>query len=80
MLKIVPDPPRSAHFLEDTIIQFAEHALCAQSVTQQAILLQARSQVVILMTSSLHELETVRVLLEAVLAQIQMPLEAQKRH
>ncbi|RZI90969.1 MAG: hypothetical protein EOP15_02745 [Pseudomonas sp.] len=80
MLKIVPDPPRSPHFLEDTVIQAAEHALCAQAVTQQAILLQPRSQVAILMTSSLHELETVRVLLETVLAQIQMPLEALTRH
>ncbi|MBA1199302.1 hypothetical protein G7011_19535 [Pseudomonas plecoglossicida] len=80
MLKIVPDPPRSPHFLEDTIIQAAEHALCAQAVAQQAFLLQPRAQVAILMTSSLHELETVRVLLETVLAQIQMPLEAHTLH
>jgi hypothetical protein len=32
MLKIVPDPPHNHHSLEDTLIQAADYALCAQTV------------------------------------------------
>ena len=40
MLKIAPDPPRSFHSLEDTLIQAADYASCALAVSYRAILLQ----------------------------------------
>ncbi|MFK0314497.1 hypothetical protein ACIQUF_25110 [Pseudomonas sp. NPDC090233] len=80
MLKIVPDPPHNRHSLEDTLIQATEYALCAQTVTQQAIALQPRTPASVLMLASMHELETLRVLLESALIQIQMPAEPRMRH
>ncbi|ATP44603.1 hypothetical protein CR511_11275 [Pseudomonas putida] len=73
MLKIVPDPPHNHHSLEDTLIQAADYALCAQSVANQAILLQPKPPVSILMMATMHELEALRVLLESALIQVQMP-------
>ncbi|QXH49820.1 hypothetical protein KSS94_17955 [Pseudomonas fakonensis] len=73
MLKIVPDPPHNPHSLEDTLIQAAEYALCAQTVAQQAALLQPRSPVSLLIMAAMHELEALRVLLESALIQVQMP-------
>ncbi|ATP50731.1 hypothetical protein GIB19_21185 [Pseudomonas sp. ITEM 17296] len=73
MLKLVPDPPHNHHSLEDTLIQAADYALCAQSVANQAILLQPKSPVSILMMATMHELEALRVLLESALIQVQMP-------
>ncbi|TFF38648.1 hypothetical protein [Pseudomonas sp. RIT623] len=72
MLKIVPDPPHNKHSLEDTLIQATEHALCAQSVAHQAVLLQPKSPASILMLASMHEMEALRVLLESALIQVQM--------
>ncbi|MFJ9992262.1 hypothetical protein ACIQSO_16115 [Pseudomonas putida] len=51
MLKIVPDPPRNHHSLEDTLIQATEYALFALTVAQQAVRLQPRSHGSILMTA-----------------------------
>ena len=73
MLKLVPDPPHNHHSLEDTLIQAADYALCAQSVANQAILLQPKPPVSILMMATMHELEALRVLLESALIQVQMP-------
>lgn len=80
MLKIVPDPPHNHHSLEDTIIQATEYALCAQTVVHQAMLLQPRSPAAILMTASMHEIESLRVLLESALIQVQLSAEPQARH
>lgn len=80
MLKIVPDPPHNHHSPEDTIIQATEYALCAQSVAQQAMLLQPRSPAAILMMASMHEIESLRVLLESALIQVQLSAEPQARH
>ncbi|MEN4827017.1 hypothetical protein ABEH27_10915 [Pseudomonas sp. P39-UII1] len=80
MLKIVPDPPHTSHSLEDTLIQATDYALCAQTVAQQAVLLQPKSPVSILMMATMHELEALRVLLEAALIQVQMPAGPRMRH
>jgi len=79
MLKIVPDPPHNHHSLEDTIIQATEYALCAQMVAQQAVSMQPKSPASVLMMASMHELESLRVLLESALIQIQMQMPAQPR-
>jgi len=80
MLKIVPDPPHNPYSLEDTLIQATDYALCAQTVAQQAIHLQPKSPVSILMMATMHELEALRVLLETALIQVQMPAEPRIRH
>ncbi|HYQ48918.1 MAG TPA: hypothetical protein VES70_00665 [Pseudomonas sp.] len=80
MLKMVPDPPHTSHSLEDTLIQATDYALCAQTVAQQAIQLQPKSPVSILMMATMHELEALRVLLETALIQVQMPAEPRIRH
>lgn len=80
MLKIVPDPPHNPYSLEDTLIQATDYALCAQTVAQQAILLQPKSPISILMMATMHELEALRVLLEAALIQVQMPAQPRMRH
>ncbi|WP_313651301.1 hypothetical protein [Pseudomonas soli] len=73
MLKIVPDPPHNLLTLEDTLIQATDYALCAETVVQQALLLQPKSPVSILMMASMHEIEALRVLLESALIQLQVP-------
>lgn len=73
MLKIVPDPPHNLLTLEDTLIQAADYALCAETVVQQALLLQPKSPMSILMMASMHEIEALRALLESALIQLQMP-------
>ncbi|WP_153772362.1 hypothetical protein [Pseudomonas sp. MNR3A] len=80
MLKVVPDPPHNNHSLEDTIIQATEYALCAQTVAHQAILLQPKSPVSLLVMAAIHEMEALRILLESALIQIQMPAEPQTAH
>ncbi|MFF7061608.1 hypothetical protein [Pseudomonas sp. NPDC008258] len=80
MLKIVPDPPHDAHFLEDTLIQATDYALCAATVVHHAMLLQPRSPASILMMTSMHELEALRALLESALVQVQMPSESRTSH
>ncbi|MFV3287384.1 hypothetical protein ACNFBR_01460 [Pseudomonas sp. NY11955] len=80
MLKIVPDPPRHAHSLEDTLIQAADYALCAATVVHQAALLQPRSLASILMRTSMHELDVLRALLESALIQVQMPAGPKTSH
>jgi len=80
MLKMVPDPPHISHSLEDTLIQATDYALCAQTVAQQAIQLQPKSPVSILMMATMHELEALRILLETALIQVQMPAEPRIRH
>ncbi|MBO9551483.1 hypothetical protein [Pseudomonas sp.] len=80
MLKIVPDPPHTSHSLEDTLIQATDYALCAQTVAHQAILLQPKSPASILIMATMHELETLRVLLETALIQVQLPAEPRTLH
>ncbi|MBP2080949.1 hypothetical protein J3A69_005940 [Pseudomonas putida] len=65
MLKIVPDPPHHPHSLEDTIMMASDYALCAEAVAQQAMLMQPRSPASVLIMASVHELETLRRLLES---------------
>ncbi|MBA5708235.1 hypothetical protein ACSFEV_18975 [Pseudomonas fulva] len=80
MLKIVPDPPHHIHSLEDTLIQATDHALCAATVAHQALLLQPKSPASILIMTSLHELETLRALLESALVHVQKPKEPRAMH
>lgn len=80
MLKVVPDPPHNPHSLEDTLIQATDYALCAATVVHQALLLQPKSPVSILMMTSMHELEALRALLESALVQVQMPPEPRTSH
>ncbi|MQG92120.1 hypothetical protein [Pseudomonas sp. MN1F] len=72
MLKVVPDPPY-LHALEDTLMMAADYALCAEVVAQQAMLMQPKSPVSLLIMTSMHELDSLRKLLESALAQIQKP-------
>ncbi len=80
MLKIVPDPPHLLHSLEDTLMMAADYALCAEAVAQQAMLMQPKSPVSLLIMTSMHELDALRKLLEAALIQIQKPADPQKLH
>ena len=80
MLKIVPDPPRNAHSLEDTLVQATDYALCAATVVHQAMLLQPKTPASILLMTSMHELETLRALLESALLQVQAPTEPRTLH
>ncbi|KTT17853.1 hypothetical protein [Pseudomonas parafulva] len=80
MLKIVPDPPHHIHSLEDTLIQATDHALCAATVAHQALLLHPKSPASILIMTSLHELETLRALLESALVHVQKPKEPRAMH
>lgn len=80
MLKIVPDPPHNLHSLEDTLMMAADYALCAEAVAQQAMLMQPKSPSSLLIMTSIHELKTLRKLLEVALAQVQMPSEPRTRH
>ncbi|WP_415842636.1 hypothetical protein, partial [Pseudomonas reidholzensis] len=72
-----PHPP---HSLEDTLVQATEYALCAQTVAQQAILLQPRSPGSMLMMATVHELEALRTLLESALMQVQLPAGRRTAH
>ncbi|RAS27667.1 MULTISPECIES: hypothetical protein [unclassified Pseudomonas] len=69
-----------SHSLEDTLIQATDYALCVQTVAHQAILLQPKSPASILMVATMHELEALRVLLEAALIQAQIPAEPRTLH
>ncbi|HDS1737993.1 MULTISPECIES: hypothetical protein [Pseudomonas] len=80
MLKIVPDPPHNRHSLEDTLIQAAEYALCAQTVAHQALLQQPKTPISVLIMAAVHELEALRMLLESALIQVQMPAEPGALH
>ncbi|WP_060481643.1 hypothetical protein [Pseudomonas sp. NBRC 111119] len=80
MLKIVPDPPQFPHSLEEAVMLAADHALCAEAVAQQALMMQPRSPATLLVMAAMHELETLRKLLEATLAQIQRPSNLQLMH
>lgn len=80
MLKIVPDPPCNLHSLEDTLLMAADYALCAEAVAQQAVLMQPKSPVSVLIMTSMHELEALRRLLESALAQVQRPAHPQTLH
>lgn len=80
MLKIVPDPPHLLHSLEDTLMMAADYALCAEAVAQQAMLMQPKSPVSLLIMTSMHEIDALRKLLEAALIQIQKPADPQKLH
>ena len=80
MLKIVPDPPHYLHSLEDTLMMAADYALCAEVVAQQAMLMQPKSPMSLLIMTSMHELETLRKLLESALVQIQKPADPQTLH
>lgn len=74
MLKIVPDPPQNPTSLEDTLLVAADYALCGEAVAQQAAYLQPRSPTTLLVMASMHELSTLRKLIDSALAQVQMPL------
>jgi len=80
MLKIVPDPPQTCHSLEDTLMMAADYALCAEVVAQQAMLMQPKSPLSLLIMASMHELEALRKLLESALVQIQRPADPQTLH
>ncbi|MBK5002248.1 hypothetical protein IAE37_004524 [Pseudomonas sp. S31] len=80
MLDIVPDPPQNITSLEDTLQKTADNALCAKAVMQQAILLQPRSPVTLLMRASMHELEALETLIDSALVQIQMPANPRALH
>lgn len=80
MLKIVPDPPHSHPFLEDTLVQTHEHVLCAQAIVQHVIPLIFKSPGSMLVLAVLHEIETVRTQLESALAQIQLTVHPQTLH
>ncbi|WP_243054816.1 hypothetical protein [Pseudomonas sp. BP01] len=80
MLKIVPDPPHKNLCLEDTLLEASDYALCAATVVHQAMLLQPKSPASILMMTSMHELETLRALLESAIVQVQMPTEPGTSH
>ncbi|WP_406819522.1 hypothetical protein ACJA3S_18435 [Pseudomonas sp. KnCO4] len=80
MLKIVPDPPCNLHSLEDTLLMAADYALCAEAVAQQAVLMQPKSSVSVLIMTSMHELEALRRLLESALAQVQRSADPQTLH
>jgi hypothetical protein len=80
MLKVVPDPPHYLHALEDTLMMAADYALCAEVVAQQAMLMQPKSPVSLLIMTSMHELDSLRKLLESALAQIQKPTDPQTLH
>ncbi|WP_060513030.1 hypothetical protein [Pseudomonas sp. NBRC 111124] len=79
MLKVVPDPPY-LHALEDTLMMAADYALCAEVVAQQAMLMQPKSPVSLLIMTSMHELDSLRKMLESALAQIQKPADPQTLH
>ncbi|AVF55862.1 UNVERIFIED_ORG: hypothetical protein J2W65_001368 [Pseudomonas parafulva] len=72
MLKIVPDPPLHSGSLEDILVQATEYATCAAAVVQQAMSLGFRSPASVLMLTSLHELETLKALLESAVTHVQM--------
>jgi hypothetical protein len=80
MLKIVPDPPHNLQSLEETLMMAADYALCAEAVAQQAMLMQPKSPVSLLIMTSMHELDSLRTLLESALAQIQKPADPQTLH
>ncbi|HDS1736775.1 MULTISPECIES: hypothetical protein [Pseudomonas] len=74
MRKIVPDPPHSTlppQSLEDTLVQASEYTLCALTVAHQSMLLLARSPGSIMLLSVMHELDSIRALVESALAQVQ---------
>ncbi|CAM3441997.1 hypothetical protein [Pseudomonas plecoglossicida] len=77
MLKIVPDPPHNSHSLEDTLMIAADYALCAEAVAQQAMLMQPKSPVSLLIMTSMHELDALRKLLESALVQVQKSADPQ---
>ena len=58
----------------------ADYALCAEVVAQQAMLMQPKSPVSLLIMASMHELDALRKLLESALAQIQKPADPQTLH
>ena len=64
MLKSSPTHPTSP-LPEDTIMLATDYALCAEAVAQQAMMMQPRSPASVLIMASMHELETLRRLLEA---------------
>ncbi|MHA6159596.1 hypothetical protein [Pseudomonas sichuanensis] len=80
MLKIVPDPPLSPAFLEDTLVQISEHLHCALAVAHQSVLLCTKSPGSMLMLAAVHEMETLRSLLESALAQVQQAVMSQPLH
>jgi len=80
MLKIVPDPPLPLNSLEDTIMLASDYALCAEAVAQQAMPMQPRSPASLLIMDSMHELETLRRLLESALVLVQRPADPQPMH
>jgi hypothetical protein len=77
------DRPRPTHphaFLEDTLVQISEHLHCALAVAHQSVLLCTKSPGSMLMLAAVHEMETLRSLLESALAQVQQAVMSQPLH
>ncbi|WP_369991453.1 hypothetical protein [Pseudomonas xanthosomatis] len=75
MLKIVPDPPHltnTPQYLEDTLVEALEYAMCGLAVGQQSITFLPKSPASIMLLAVMHELEAVRQLVECALAQVQL--------
>ncbi|MNO00126.1 hypothetical protein D3C81_2199350 [compost metagenome] len=58
----------------------SDYALCAEAVAQQAMLMQPRSPVSLLIMASMHKPEALRKLLESALAQMHKPAPPQPLH
>ena len=78
MLKIVPDPPLTSPHFEDLLAEASEHSTCARAVVHQALLMQPHSPAAPLILATLHELDSVRRLLDGALAQLQLGYLAQR--
>lgn len=75
MLKIVPDPPPQCdtpQYLEDTLVEALEYAMCGLAVGQQSITFWPKSAATIMLLAVMHELEATRQLVECALAQVQL--------
>ncbi|QXH53465.1 hypothetical protein KSS94_10270 [Pseudomonas fakonensis] len=71
MLKIVPDPPPlcdTPQYLEDTLLEALEHAMCGLAVGQQSITFLPKSAATIMLLA----VEATRQLVECAVAQVQL--------
>ncbi|MFK0313460.1 hypothetical protein ACIQUF_19815 [Pseudomonas sp. NPDC090233] len=69
MLKIVPDPPLNS--LEDSLAIISEYLVCAHTITQQLVFLNAQQPMQAMGLAVLHEVEAARGLVEQTLARVQ---------
>ena len=88
MRKTVPDPPtsslESSVVLQDTLVQASEHVICAISIASQAVMLNPASHSSKIMRAVIHEMATIRALLDeaTMLAQMRekLPVEPRTLH